>query len=102
MTTCTIFSNLIQLLLLKKRCVLIDNPLIALLDLLLDLHVRHVLDVLKIVVEAAAARIASGNKLVLEEHDVMLVVLRLALVAAGHLALVAGEDYLVTMMLGAV
>lgn len=51
----TIFSNLILLLLLKKRCVLIDNPFIALLDFLLDLHVWDILDILKIIIQAAAA-----------------------------------------------
>ena len=91
-----------MLLLLEKGRVLIDDSLVAVLDLLLDLHVRHVLHVLEVVVEAGTARLAPSDELVLEEDNVVLVVLCLALVAAGHLALVAGEHDLMPVMLSAV
>lgn len=53
--------------------------------MLLDLHVGHVLHVLEVAV------LALVHELVLEEHDVAVVVRLLALVAARHLALVARE-----------
>lgn len=63
---------------------------------------RHVLHILKVVVEAGAARLPSSDKLVLEEDDMMLMVLTFTLMTAGHLTLIAREDNLVTVMLGAV
>ena len=71
-----------------------NNALVTLFYLLLDLHVGNVLDVLEVV------RLV--HELVLEEHDVVLVVLFLALVAACLLALVAREHDFLARVLGAV
>lgn len=76
---------------LKCR-VLINNSFVTLFHLLLYCHMRDVLHIFKVV--------CLVNELVLEEHDMVLIVLLLTLVAACLLALVAGEhDFLVIMFL---
>ena len=64
-----------------------NNPIVALLNFILDMHVLHVLYIFKI-----NRSLLHRDELVLEEHDVVRVVLRLALVAVGHLALVTREN----------
>lgn len=70
-----------------------NDSFVALFDFFLDLHVWNILNIFKINV-----CLLDCDELILEEDNMVAVVLRFALVTAGHLALVAGEHDLATMM----
>ena len=94
---CASTFNLVVLcyrLFLLKGNALINKPLIWLVDLSFDLHVRDVLNVFKVIL--------LRDELILEKHNVVSVMRRLTLVTARCLALIASKYNLLAMVVLAV